>query len=50
VPGKKYASIKNPKAYEKLRAKGLSKAEAARYSNSDAAKSKGKGKGKGRRK
>ena len=34
MPGKKYASIKNPKAYEAMRKKGMSKGKAARISNS----------------
>jgi hypothetical protein len=33
MPGKKYRSIKNQELYEKLRAKGYSKAQAARISN-----------------
>ena len=41
MPGKKYASIKNPKAYEAMRGKGMSKGKAARISNAQA-KKKGK--------
>lgn len=33
MPGKKYASIKNPKMYEAMRRHGMSKEEAARRSN-----------------
>jgi hypothetical protein len=33
MPGKKYRSINNPVLYEKLRAKGYSKSQAARISN-----------------
>lgn len=33
MPGKKYASIQNPKQYEALRKKGLSKTAAARITN-----------------
>jgi hypothetical protein len=33
MPGKKYASIKHPRQYEALRAKGFSKKKAARISN-----------------
>lgn len=36
MPGKKYRSIKNPKAYEALREKGISKQSAAAISNSQA--------------
>jgi hypothetical protein len=43
MPGKKYASIKNPKMYEELRAEqGMSKEQAARISNAAAAKKKGR--------
>jgi hypothetical protein len=41
MPGKKYRSIKNPRQYESLRGKGMSKERAARISNSQAAKKKG---------
>jgi hypothetical protein len=34
MPGKKYASLQNPKQYESLRKKGFSKASAAKISNS----------------
>ncbi len=44
MPGRKYASIKKPRVYEKLRSKGMPKAKAARISNAMAG-----GKGKGRR-
>jgi hypothetical protein len=33
VPGKKYRSIKRPRVYERLKAKGYSKRKAARISN-----------------
>lgn len=46
MPGKKYASIKNPSMYEGLRAHGYSKSRAAAISN--AASSKGK-KAKGKK-
>jgi hypothetical protein len=42
VPGKKYKSIKNPKAYEALRDEGMSKSRAAAISNAQAKKSKKK--------
>lgn len=45
MPGKKYASIKWPKVYEKLKSLGYSKSKAAAISNA-LAKKKGKGKGK----
>jgi hypothetical protein len=38
MPGRKYRSIKNPAAYEALKAKGLSKRRSARISNAQAAK------------
>lgn len=47
MPGKKYRSIKNPRAYEALRDKGMSKERAARISNSQAAKKRAR---RGRRK
>lgn len=34
MPGKKYASIRNPKIYEALKKEGMSKAQAAAISNS----------------
>lgn len=34
MPGKKYASIKRPRVYEALRAKGMSKTRAAKIANS----------------
>ncbi len=34
MPGRKYASIKKPKVYERLRSKGYSKTKAAKISNS----------------
>lgn len=34
MPGKKYASIKNPRLYEELRSEGMSKSSAAAISNS----------------
>jgi len=37
-PGKKYASIKNPRRYEALRGEGMSKERAAKISNAQAAK------------
>jgi hypothetical protein len=33
MPGKRYASIQNPKQYEALKKKGMSKESAARISN-----------------
>lgn len=33
MPGKKYRSIKNPKAYEAMRSEGMSKTRAAKISN-----------------
>ena len=33
MPGKKYASIKNPKQYEDLKQRGFNKQSAARISN-----------------
>jgi hypothetical protein len=42
MPGKKYRSIKNPKAYEALRAEGKSKESAARISNAAAKKKRSK--------
>jgi hypothetical protein len=33
MPGKKYASIKNPDQYRALRRKGMSKEKAARITN-----------------
>jgi len=39
MPGKKYASIKNPDQYEALRREGYSKQSAARISNSQAKRS-----------
>lgn len=42
MPGKKHgASIKNPKAYEAMRAEGMSKGRAAAISNAQAAKKSG---------
>lgn len=38
MPGKKYRSIKNPREYEALRRKGLTKSSAAAISNADAKK------------
>ncbi len=40
MPGKKYASIKNPKVYEALREEGKSKEQSARISNAMAKKKK----------
>lgn len=34
MPGKKYRSIKNPRVYEALKRKGMSKSSAAAISNS----------------
>lgn len=45
MPGKKYASIKNPKMYEGLRRHGYSKSKAAAISN---AAHRGGGKKKGK--
>jgi len=33
MPGKKYRSIKRPRVYERLKAKGYSKSKAAKISN-----------------
>lgn len=41
MPGAKYKSIKNPKAYEALRKEGKSKSSAAAISNAAANKKKG---------
>lgn len=41
-PGDKYRSLRNPKVYEALRAKGYSKAQAARISNAQARRRKRK--------
>lgn len=38
MPGKKNKSLKNPKQYEALRDKGMSKEKAARISNASAKK------------
>lgn len=38
MPGKKNKSLKNPKQYEVLRDKGMSKEKAARISNASAKK------------
>jgi hypothetical protein len=46
MPGKKYASIRRPKVYERLRDKGYSKTKAAKISNSKAGGKKRKGKRK----
>lgn len=49
MPGKKYASLKNPDVYEALKKKGMSKEKAARISNAKAnKKKKGKSKPKGK--
>lgn len=51
MPGKKMRAIKNPKAYEALRAKGMPKSMAAAISNKRAgAKKKAPAKGKRRTK
>jgi len=42
MPGKKYASIKNPRMYEALRARGFSKTKAARISNASKTKKRSK--------
>lgn len=42
MPGKKSRSLKNPRVYEALREKGLSKERAARISNSKRRKRKRK--------
>ena len=42
MPGRKYRSIKKPKMYEGLRAKGMPKAQAAAISNAAAKKKRGK--------
>lgn len=36
MPGKKYASLQNPKQYEALKKKGFSKTSAAKISNAKA--------------
>jgi hypothetical protein len=41
MPGKKRASVKNEKQYEKLRKKGMSKSRAAKIANSPDASRKG---------
>jgi hypothetical protein len=46
MPGKKYASIKRPKVYERLRDKGYSKTKAAKISNAQASGGRKKKKGK----
>ncbi len=52
MPGKKYASIQNPKQYEALKAKGYSKTSAAKISNARTSghtvTRSGGGKGKGK--
>ncbi|HEY2599238.1 MAG TPA: hypothetical protein VGJ79_12250 [Candidatus Dormibacteraeota bacterium] len=40
MPGKKIRSIKNPKTYEALKDKGMSKTRAAKISNAQAKKKK----------
>jgi hypothetical protein len=40
MPGKKYASIRKPRVYERLREEGYSKESAARISNAQAQKAK----------
>lgn len=40
MPGKKYASIKNPKAYEALKEEGKDKETAAKISNAQTKKTK----------
>jgi len=42
MPGKKYRSLKRPRVYEGLRAKGYSKQKAARISNAQARRRRGK--------
>jgi hypothetical protein len=46
MPGRKYASIKRPKVYERLRDKGYSKTKAAKISNSKASGGKKKSRSK----
>lgn len=46
MPGKKNASLQNPRQYEALRRKGYSKRSAARISNADTPGHKVKGKGR----
>jgi hypothetical protein len=41
MPGKKRASVKNEKQYEKLKEKGMSKERAAKIANSPGASSRG---------
>lgn len=38
MPGKKYRSLKNPRAYESMRKKGMPQATAAKISNAQAKK------------
>lgn len=45
MPGKKMASIKNKKQYEKLRKKGMSKEKAARIANAPSEQTSKKGGG-----
>ena len=49
MPGKRYASIKRPKVYERLRDKGYSKTKAAKISNAQAKGGKSKRGGRKRR-
>jgi hypothetical protein len=49
MPGKKYKSIKNSKAYEALRDEGMSQSRAAAISSAQAKKRKKNGKGKKRK-
>lgn len=38
MPGKKYRSLRNPRAYEAMRRKGMPKSTAAKISNAQAKK------------
>jgi hypothetical protein len=46
MPGKKYASIENPKQYEALRKQGMSKEQAAKITNAQSQGGRKSGKGK----
>jgi hypothetical protein len=51
MPGKKHGNVKNPKQYEGLRDKGMSKERAAKIANTpNASKKGGKNSGGGKKK
>jgi hypothetical protein len=50
MPGKKHGNVKNPKMYEGLRRKGMSKTRAAKISNSGRSAARKGGKKAGRKK